>query len=109
MLERVTRSITWWLGTRPRDVPAAAELVVAGAPDEVLLRSVPVLRGLRAKITRYDVEDGALEARMTRRRVEAIVRLRVAAVGPGDRTRLTVEGDAAIRRTLMSRLSAALA
>jgi hypothetical protein len=71
---------------RPRIV------VVAAQPDQALLASVAVLRHLGARITRYDVEAGTLEARVPRLWRSALIRLRAAAEGEG--TRLTVESDA---------------
>jgi hypothetical protein len=79
--------MAWRAGPRPRDV------VVAAAPDEVLLHSVAVLRGLGARITRYDAEAGTAEARLRRLLRPALVRLRVEPEGP-EATRVSVESDA---------------
>jgi hypothetical protein len=48
-----------WLG-RPR----VRRLRAASAPPDVLLQAVAVLRHLRARVVRCDVEDGTLEARL---------------------------------------------
>lgn len=76
-------------------------LLVAGPPDEVLLRSVTALRHLGARITRYDVEALTLEARVARRLGAALLRLRAAEVEPGC-TRLAVEAAAASRLPLLA-------
>ncbi len=72
------------------------DLLVAGTPDEVLFRSVTVLRRLGGRITRYDVEALTLEARVAQRLGPALVRLRAAEAEPG-RTRLAVEAETAWR------------
>jgi tRNA A22 N-methylase len=72
--------------SRPRDV------VIDTRPDEALLASVAVLRHLGARIIRYDVEAGTLEATVRRFRRSALIRLRADADGTG--TRLIVESDA---------------
>lgn len=78
-----------------------ADLLVAGAPDEVLLRSVTALRRLGARITRYDVEALTLEARVARRLGPAVVRLRAAEADAG-RTRLAVETHSGSRLPLVT-------
>ena len=65
--------MSWPTRTRARDV------VVAGAPDEVLLHAVVLLRHLGAHITRLDAEAG--------------IRLRAAAEGT-ETTRVSLESDA---------------
>jgi len=78
------------------------DLLVAGPPDEVLLRSVTALRRLGARITRYDVETLTLEARVARRLGEALVRLHAREGEPGH-TRLAVETAPASRLPLLGR------
>ncbi len=77
----------------------ADDLIVAGLPDDVLLRSVTALRRLGARITRYDVEALTLEARFPPRprpwllQVQtgaALLRLLAAETGEAGRTRLAV-------------------
>ncbi|MGH7390826.1 MAG: hypothetical protein ACREM3_15420 [Candidatus Rokuibacteriota bacterium] len=80
----------------------AKDLLVAGAPDEVLLWSVTALRRLGARITRYDVEALTLEARVAQRRGDALVRLRAAEAEPG-RTRLAVAAETASRVPWLAR------
>jgi hypothetical protein len=104
MLRRLARALARWVVAGAARPPAAVELRLAGAPDDVLLRSVPVLRGLRARITRYDIEAGTLEARLPRRRAAEVVRLRVAADAVAGGTRLRVEGGGRARRALVRRL-----
>ena len=77
----------WPLRPRGRDV------VVAAAPDDVLLHGVAVLRHLGARITRYDVEERTAEARLRRFARPALVRLRAEPAGAAA-TRLHVESDA---------------
>lgn len=72
------------------------DLLVSGAPDDVLFRSVTALRRLGARITRYDAEALTLEARIVQRLGAVLVRLRAAEAEPG-RTRLAVETDTALR------------
>lgn len=79
----------------------------AAAPaDEALLRAVAVLRHVGARITRYDAEAGALEARLTRWGREGVVRVSAAGEAP---TRITVESDVvgggAIERLLRGELT----
>jgi hypothetical protein len=64
---------------------------MAGEPSEVLYRSARALRRLGARLTRYDLDEGTLEARARRLRVEVLVRVAVAADQPGA-TRLRIEG-----------------
>jgi hypothetical protein len=71
-----------------------AEVRVACDPEAALLGSAAALRRLGARITRYDSEDGTLEATITGR--DARVRLRAAANG-ADATLVTLEGDPAAR------------
>jgi hypothetical protein len=75
-----------WPG-RVRDV------VVAAQPDEALFASVAVLRHLGARIVRYDIETGTVEARVRRFRRPALIRLRAEPAGAAA-TRLRVESDA---------------
>lgn len=70
----------------------AAALVTPAAPDEVLLRAVAVLRALGGRITRYDGEEGSLEARLARWRGCGTIRVRTTASAAGSLVR--VESDA---------------
>ena len=81
----------WWWRRRSR-----AAIDVAAEPDAALLSSAAALRRLGARITRYDAENGTLEARLT---PHAVVRIRTAA-GRGGTTRLHLHGDGAARRVL---------
>lgn len=73
--------------------PRARDVVVAAQPDEVLQHGVAVLRGLGARITRYDIEAGTAEARL--RRFARLALIRLSALPEGHRaTRLRVESDA---------------
>ena len=79
--------MSWPTRARARDV------VVAGAPDEVLLHAVVLLRHLGAHITRLDAEAGTLEARLRRWLRPTSIRLRAAAEGT-ETTRVSLESDA---------------
>lgn len=79
--------MSWPTRARARDV------VVAGAPDEVLLHAVVLLRHLGAHITRLDAEAGTLEARLPRWLRPTSIRLRAAAEGT-ETTRVSLESDA---------------
>ena len=72
--------------------------------DETLMLAVAVLRHAGARITRYDGEAAALEARLTRWGREGLVRVSAAGEAP---TRVTVESDVvggrAIERWLRTR------
>jgi hypothetical protein len=81
----------WWRQRRGRTA-----IVVAAEPDAALLSSAAALRRLGARITRYDVEGGTLEARLTSR---ATVHIRTAAGSDGT-TRVHVNGDAGARRVV---------
>lgn len=79
----------------------------AAAPaDDALLLAVAVLRHVGARITRYDGDEGALEARLTRWGREGSVRVSAAGEGP---SRVTVESDLmggrAIERLLRAELT----
>ena len=76
---------------------------IAAEPDAVLLASSAALRRLGARITRYDVDAGTLEARQDG------ATLRLSAVADGaDRARLAVESDAPAARALIKRFRAEL-
>lgn len=87
-------------GSRVRHLEAPA------APDDVLLQSVAVLRHFRARVTRYDAEDGTLEACLV-----AGGRLRLSATADGQGSRVTVETHGrdwhGVARTLVRELTAA--
>ncbi len=73
--------------------------VVLGEPDDVLLSAVRALRRMGAQITRYDRDDGTLEARTSRWRVVAVLRLR--AIGDdSNQTRVEFASEALSRRRL---------
>ena len=79
----------------------------AAAPaDEALLLAIAVLRHVGARITRYEAEAGALEARLTRWGREGLVRVSAAGETPA---RVTVEWDVvggrAIERLLRTELT----
>jgi hypothetical protein len=79
----------------------------AAAPaDDALMLAVAVLRHAGARITRYDSEAGALEARLTRWGREGLVRVSAAGEAPA---RVTVESDVvggrAIERLLRTELT----
>lgn len=92
-----------WLARSRRRVFATA-----APPDEALLRAVAVLRHVGARITRYDIEAGALEARLTRWGREGVVRVSATGEAP---TRITVQsevtGGRAIERLLRMELTRA--
>jgi hypothetical protein len=72
---------------------------VAGEPGEVLYRSARALRRLGARLIRYDLDEGTLEARAWRLHVEVVVRIAVVADQPAA-TRLRIEGAPAAPRRL---------
>jgi hypothetical protein len=76
--------ITWW---RRR---ARAAVLVAAEPEAALWSSAAALRRLGARITRYDGENGTLEARVDTS--SAVVRVRADAADDGT-TRVRLEGD----------------
>jgi hypothetical protein len=82
-----------------------AVFAAAAPADEALLHAVAVLRHVGARITRYDAEAGALEARLTRWGREGVVRVSAAGEAP---TTITVESDVvggrAIARLLRTEL-----
>ena len=90
-----------WLARSRRRVFATA-----APPDEALQLAVAVLRHVGARITRYDIDAGALEARLTRWGREGVVRVSAAGEAP---TRITVEsevnGGRAIERLLRTELT----
>ena len=87
--------------------PRGRDVVVAAQPDDVLLHGVAVLRGLGARITRYDVEERTAEARLRRFARPALVRLRAVPAGAAA-TRLHVESDALGWAPMFRRLRGAL-
>ena len=78
----------------------------AAPVEEVLLLAVVVLRQVGARITRYEIEAGVLEARLMRWGREGLVRVSAAGEAP---TRVTVESDVvggrAIERLLRTELT----
>ena len=85
----------------------AASLLTPVAPDEALLRAIAVLRALGGRITRYDGEDGSLEARLARWRGWGTVRIRATARAVGSRVRVDSDAPAwgATRRLLERELA----
>jgi hypothetical protein len=81
----------------------AGTIHVTAEPDAVLLASSAALKRLGARITRYDVDAGTLEARQG----GATLRLTAAADG-ADRSRLAVEADTSEARRLAKRFRAEL-
>src|SRR5438552_12312186 len=75
----------------------AASVLVSGEPDVALLSSAAALRRLGARITRYDVDAGTLEARLPSG--SAVLRLRAAAADART-TRVELEGDAGARHVV---------
>ena len=92
---------------RHRRGPRRLTLVVAAGVDEALLASAAALRQLGARITRYDAEVGALEARRIASDASAMISIRVMPE-TGTATRLTVESDAADSPTVFRRFRSAL-
>lgn len=79
-------------------------LATAAPPDETLLRAVVILRAMGARITRYDGDDGSLEARLAR--WYACGTVRVCAAPDGDGSRVRIESDApawSLTRRLLTR------
>jgi hypothetical protein len=91
----------WPARSRGRDV------VVAAQPDDALFHGVAVLRGLGARITRYDIEARTAEARLRRFTRPALVRLRAVPAGAAA-TRLHVESDALGWASMFRRIRGAL-
>jgi hypothetical protein len=93
------RGLSGWLARR-----RVRRLTVGTAPADVLLQSAAVLRHFGARVLRYDMDDGTLEARLA-----AGARLRLAAVEETDGTRVTLETAGAdwhgVARTLASELT----
>ena len=77
--------LSGWLARR-----RVRRLTVSTAPADVLLQSAAVLRHFGARVVRYEMDDGTLEARLA-----AGARLRLAAVEEADGTRITLETDGA--------------
>ncbi len=92
------RLLEWLRRRRVRRV------TVTTAPADVLLQSVAVLRHFGARVVRYDVEDGTLEARLA-----AGARLTLAAVEAEAGSRVTLRTDGAdwhgVARTLATELT----
>lgn len=77
--------VVWWQRRSRTAVRIAAD------PEAALLSSAAALRRLGARITRYDGEQGTLEARVAS--TSAIVRIRTEEEDDGT-TRVRLEGDA---------------
>ncbi len=80
-------------------------ILVSGSPEDALLASAIALRRLGARITRYDVEDGALEARWSSSRRWARVRVQA---GADDTTDLDIESGGVDSRSVIRRFRAEL-
>jgi hypothetical protein len=81
-------------------------ILIAASPEDALYASAGALRRLGARITRYDSDDGALEARWT----DAPASLSVRAIPEAaDITRLDVQTDKARAHALFRRLRVELA
>lgn len=74
------------------------DILVIAAPEDALFASAVALRRLGARITRYDADDGSLEARTATGAATSVVRIR--ATAGGDATRLSIEGDGESRRLI---------
>jgi hypothetical protein len=83
---------------------APGTIRVMADPDAALLASSAALRRLGARITRYDVDAGTLEARQD----GVTLRLTAAAEAPG-RSRLALETDPPAARRLVRRFRSELA
>ena len=93
----VTALVLWRRGR-------TAAVLVACDPEAALLGSAVALRRLGARITRYDSEDGTLEATVT----PGLGRVRVRTSANGaDATLVQLEGDPSARR-LVRRFRGAL-
>ena len=81
---------------------------VAAEVDVALLSSAAALRRLGATITRYETEDGVLEARPRDAQGGGTIRLTVTSEGE-QLTRMRLESDVAGARRLFRRFRKALA
>jgi hypothetical protein len=79
-------------------------VLVAADPDAALMATAAALRRMGARITRYDAEDAALEARLA----SALVAVRASGAGV-DVTNLEVSTDAPGGRRLLRRFRRELA
>jgi hypothetical protein len=75
------------------------DILVIAAPEDALFASAVALRRLGARITRYDADDGSLEARAATGDATSVVRIR-ATTGGGGATRLSIEGGGESRRLI---------
>ena len=82
-------------------------VLVAAARDEALLASAAALRRLGARITRYDSDGGALEARRLPEDLAAVIHLQATEERPNE-TRLDVESDASDSRGVFRQFRAEL-
>ncbi len=86
---------------------AARELRLPAAPGDVVLRAALALRRLGARIVRYDVAEGTLEARCGRRLLPETVRLHAVSQGEGA-VRVVIETGGTDWRALVRLLAAEL-
>jgi hypothetical protein len=84
-----------------------ATILVTGGPEEALLASAAALRRLGGKITRYEADESALEARRVSSSADSVLVLHAAADG-ADVTRLDIESDAPDSRAVFRRFRAEL-
>jgi hypothetical protein len=84
-----------------------ATILVAGGPEEALLASAAALRRLGGKITRYEADEAALEARRVSSSADSVIVLHAAASG-ADATTLDMETDAPDSRAVFRRFRAEL-
>lgn len=87
--------------------PGPRRLRAAAPPDTVLLQAVAVLRAAGARIVRYDVEAGTLEARVAPWSIPGTVRLTAEADGAA--ARVAIASDAPGSRALVRLLERELA
>jgi hypothetical protein len=92
---------------RARRGGRSTTLVVDAPIEDALLVSAAALRRLGAQITRYDVEEGALEARRIAADRAAVVSVRVAPESERT-TRLALTSDAADSANVFDRFRSAL-
>jgi hypothetical protein len=78
-------------------------MIVVAEPESALLASAAALRRLGAKLTRYDTDDGMLEARAG----AAAIRIAVTS-STTETSRLRVDADGASARLLVRRFRAEL-
>lgn len=102
--ERIGRTTGAALRTLGFGRAPSTVVTVAADPDAALMASAAALRRLGARLTRYDSDDGAIEARLASSRVA------VRATGAGsETTQVEVSTDAPGGRRLLRRFRRELA